>query len=49
MEINDVVELPAAAASAVAVLTSVVSDDVPACFAVEPVRGSAVELMHATE
>ena len=42
---NDVVELPAAATAAV-VLTSLTSVAVAACFAVEPVRGSAAELVH---
>ena len=48
---NDVVELPApaAAASAAVGLTSLASVAVAACFAVEPVRGSAVELVHAAE
>ena len=48
---NDVVELPAAAAAAASavVLTSLASVAVAACFAVEPVRGSAVELAHAAE
>ena len=46
---NDVVELPAAAATAAVVLTSLASVAVAACFAVEPVRGSAAELVHAAE
>ena len=46
---NDVVELPAAAGSATVALTSLASVAVAACFAVEPVRGSAVELVHAAE
>ena len=45
---NDVVELPAAASAAVA-LTSLANVAVDACFAVEPVHGSAVELVHAAE
>ena len=39
---NDVIELPAAAASAASVA-------VAACFAVERVRGSVAELVHASE
>ena len=45
----DVVESPAAAASAAVVLTSLACGGVTACFAVEPVRGSAVELVHVAE
>ena len=45
---NDVVELPAAA-SAVVALSSLASVAVAACFAVEPVQGSAAELVHAAE
>ena len=46
---NDVVELPAAAAPAAVVLASLASVAVAACFAVEPVCGSAAELVHAAE
>ena len=42
------VGLPAAASAAVA-LTSLASVSVAACFAVEPVCGSAAEFVHATE
>ena len=42
--LNDVVELPAAAASAAVALTSLASVAVAACFAVESVCGSAAEL-----
>ena len=45
---NDVVGLPTAASAAM-VLKSLVSVAVAACFAVEPVRGSAAELVHAAE
>ena len=45
----DVVELPAAAASAAVALTSLVSGAVAACFAVEPSHGSIVELVHMPE
>ena len=45
---NDVVELSAAASAAVA-LTSLASVTVASCFAVEPVHGSAAELVHAAE
>ena len=45
----DVVESPAtAAASAAAVLTSLAYGAVTACFAMEPVCGSAVELVHVS-
>ena len=44
---NDVVELPADALAAV-VLTSLARVAVAACFAVEPVRGSAAELVHVS-
>ena len=43
------VELPAASASAAVALTSLASVAVAACFAVEPVRASAVELVHVAE
>ena len=46
--LNDVVELPAAASTAVA-LTSLASVAVAACFAVEPGCGSAAELVQAAE
>ena len=46
---KDVVELPTAAASAAVVLRSLASVAVAACFAVEPVSGSAAELVHAAE
>ena len=46
---NDVVELPAAAASAAVVLTSLASVAGAACFDVEPGCGSAVELVDAVE
>ena len=46
---NDVVELSAAAASAAVALTSLASVTVASCFAVEPVHGSAAELVHAAE
>ena len=39
-------ELPAAAVLAAVALTSLDSVDVAACFAVEPVCGSAAELLH---
>ena len=45
---NDVIELPAAASAAV-VLTSLASVAVAACSTVEPVHGSAAELVHAAE
>ena len=43
------VELPTAATSAAVALTSLASVTVAESFAVESVRGSAVELVHATE
>ena len=43
------VELPAAAASAAVMLTSVACGAVAAWFAVEPVHGSAGELMCLSE
>ena len=43
------VELPAAAALAAVVLTSLANVAVAACFAMEAVHGSAVELVHAAE
>ena len=47
---NDVVEFPAVATASAAVeLTSLASVAVAAGFTVEPVRGSADELVHATE
>ena len=48
---NDVVELSAACGAALVdvELTSLASDAVAAYFAVEPVRGTAAELMHAAE
>ena len=46
---NDVVELPAAAASAAVALTSLASVAVAACFAVYVVCGYAVELVHVGE
>ena len=45
----DVVEMTAATASAAVALTSMASVAVAACLAVEPGRGSAVELVHVPE
>ena len=45
----DVVELPAADASAAVALTSLACSAMAACFAVEPGRGCAVELVHVSE
>ena len=46
----DVVELPVAAATAAVAMTSMACGAMAACFAaVEPGRGSAVELVHVAE